>query len=176
MLLVDVSGSMEPYADSLLRLAHVWCRSSGPVEVFTLGTRLTHVTAALRQPDPDRALVAAGRAIPDWSGGTRLADGLKAFLDRWGRRGMARGAVVVVISDGWERTDPDALAEQMRRVAGLAHRVVWANPRKAAPGFAPLAGGMAAALPHVDDFVEGHSLAALEHLAAVVLGRERARA
>lgn len=92
VVLIDVSGSMSSYADALLRLGHVWCRGGGPVEVFTLGTRLTHVTAALHQPDPDRALVAAGRTIPDWSGRTRLAHGIKAFLDLWGRRGMARGS------------------------------------------------------------------------------------
>ena len=107
-----------------------------------------------------------------------IADGLRAllqeFLDRWGQRGTARGAVVVVLSDGWERGDPTLLGEQAARLHRLAHRVVWANPRKAAPGFAPVAAGMAAALPHVDDFVEGHSLAALEHLAAVVLGARRA--
>lgn len=168
VVLLDVSGSMSAYADSLLRLAHVWCRSGAPVEVFTLGTRLTHVTGALHQPDPDRALVAAGRAIPDWSGGTRLADGLKAFLDRWGRRGMARGAVVVVISDGWERTDPQALGEQMRRVAGLAHRVVWANPHQGHPAYEPVQQGIVAALPYVDAFVAGHSLAAFAELLEVV--------
>ena len=100
---------------------------------------------------------------------------LKEFLDRWGQRGTARGAVVVILSDGWERDDPALLGEQVARLSRLAHRVVWANPRKAAPGYAPLAGGMAAALPHVDDFVEGHSLAAYEHLAAVVLGRPTSR-
>jgi hypothetical protein len=96
---------------------------------------------------------------------------LKEFLDRWGQRGLARGAVVVMLSDGWERGEPELLGEQVARLQRLAHRVVWSNPRKAAPGFAPVAGGMAAALPHIDDFLEGHSLAALEHLAAVVLGR-----
>lgn len=168
VVLLDVSGSMSAYADSLLRLSHVWCRSGAPVEVFTLGTRLTHVTQALHQPDADRALVAAGRVIPDWSGGTRLADGVRAFLDRWGRRGMARGAVVVVISDGWERTDPGALAEQMRRVAGLAHRVVWANPHRGHAAYEPVQQGIVAVLPYVDTFVAGHSLAAFSELLEVV--------
>jgi uncharacterized protein with von Willebrand factor type A (vWA) domain len=113
-----------------------------------------------------------GSEIPDWSGGTRLGDLLQAFLDRWGQRGMARGAVVVLLSDGWERGDPQLLAAQMRRLHRLAHRVIWANPRKARPGYAPLAAGMAAALPSVDAFVEGHSLAALEGLAAVVQGAD----
>lgn len=168
VVLIDVSGSMSAYADSLLRLAHAWCRSAGPVEVFTVGTRLTHVTAALHQRDPDRALVAAGRTIPDWSGGTRLADGLKAFLDLWGRRGMARGAVVVLVSDGWERGDPEGLAEQMRRLHALAHHVVWANPHRGLDAYEPVQQGIVAALPHVDSFVSGHSMAAFADLLDVV--------
>ena len=168
VVLLDVSGSMSAYADALLRLAHVWCRGGGPVEVFTLGTRLTHVTAALHQPDPDRAIVAAGRTIPDWSGGTRLAHGIKAFLDLWGRRGMARGAVVVLVSDGWERDDPQALAEQMRRLHGLAHHVVWANPHRGHHAYQPVQQGIVAALPYVDSFVAGHSMAAFAELLEVV--------
>ena len=168
VVLLDVSGSMSAYADSLLRLAHAWCRSAGPVEVFTVGTRLTHVTSALHQRDPDRALVAAGRTIPDWSGGTRLADGLKAFLDLWGRRGMARGAVVVLVSDGWERGDPEGLAEQMRRLRALAHHVVWANPHRGLDAYEPVQQGIVAALPHVDSFVAGHSMAAFADLLDVV--------
>jgi uncharacterized protein len=171
VLLVDISGSMAPYSDALLRFAHAAGRSSDrPIEVFTIGTRLTRVTAELSRRDPDDAMTAAARAIPDWSGGTRLGELLQQFLDRWGQRGMARGAVVVVLSDGWERGDQTLLGEQMARLHRLAARVVWANPLKARPGYAPLAAGMAAALPHVDDFVEGHSLAALERLAAVVAG------
>jgi uncharacterized protein with von Willebrand factor type A (vWA) domain len=168
VLLVDISGSMSAYADSLIRLAHTYCTSDVPVEVFTLGTRLTHVTRALHQRDPDRAIVSAGQVIPDWSGGTRLADGLKIFLDRWGRRGMARGAVVVVFSDGWERDSPEALGEQVRRLAAVAHRVVWSNPHRGRPGYEPVQGGIMAVLPHVDDFVAGHSMAALEELTEVV--------
>lgn len=168
VVLIDVSGSMSSYADALLRLGHVWCRGGGPVEVFTLGTRLTHVTAALHQPDPDRALVAAGRTIPDWSGGTRLAHGIKAFLDLWGRRGMARGAVVVVVSDGWERDDPEGLAEQMRRLHGLAHHVVWANPHRGHDAYQPVQRGIVAALPYVDSFVAGHSMTAFAELLEVV--------
>ncbi|MFF1346830.1 VWA domain-containing protein [Streptomyces sp. NPDC058322] len=120
--------------------------------------------------DPDTALAAVAAAVPDRSGGTRLGEMLRAFLDGWGQRSCARGAVVVVLSDGWERADPALLAAQMGRLHRLAHRVVWANPRKARPGYAPLAAGMAAALPHVDAFAEGHSPAALEQLAAVVRG------
>jgi len=168
VLLVDVSGSMAPYADALLRLAHTYARAGLPVEVFTIGTRLTHVTRSLTQRDPERALVAAGSAVPDWSGGTRLADGIRAFLDRWGRRGMARGAVVVVFSDGWERDQPEALGEQMRRLHALAHRVVWVNPHRGKAGYQPVQQGIVAALPHIDDFVAGHSMATFEHLVEVV--------
>jgi uncharacterized protein len=168
VLLVDVSGSMSAYADALLRLGHAYAASGLPVEVFTLGTRLTHVTRALRQRDPERALVACGSTVPDWAGGTRLAESVRVFLDRWGRRGMARGAVVVVFSDGWERGDPEALGEQMRRLRALAHRVVWVNPHRGKPGYEPVQQGIVAALPHVDHFVAGHSMAAFEELVEVV--------
>jgi uncharacterized protein with von Willebrand factor type A (vWA) domain len=168
VLLVDVSGSMSAYADALLRIAHVYAATGLPVEVFTLGTRLTHVTRCLRQRDPERALVACGNTVPDWSGGTRLAEGLRVFLDRWGRRGMARGAVVVLFSDGWERDQPEALGEQMRRMRTLAHRVVWVNPHRGKPGYQPVQQGIVAALPHIDDFVAGHSMAAFEELVEVV--------
>jgi uncharacterized protein with von Willebrand factor type A (vWA) domain len=165
---------MSAYADALLRFAHAAGRRRGAsTEVFTLGTRLTRVTRELAGPDPDAALAAVAAAVPDWSGGTRLGALLREFLDRWGQRGAARGAVVVILSDGWERDDPRQLGEQMRRLSLLAHRVVWCNPRKARPGFAPLAGGLAAALPYVDDFVSGHSLAALQRLAEVVAGTRR---
>lgn len=168
VLLIDVSGSMSGYADANLRLAHRFVSSGLPVEAFTLGTRLTHVTRALRQRDADRAIVAAGELIPDWSGGTRLAEGIKAFLDRWGRRGMARGAVVVLVSDGWERDDPAALGEQVRRLRALAHSVVWANPHRGHAAYEPIQAGIVACLPHLDAFVAGHSLAAFEELVEVV--------
>jgi uncharacterized protein len=169
VLLVDVSGSMSPYADALLRFAHVAVRSRPTsTEVFTVGTRLTRVTRELRLRDPERALAAGGSAIPDWSGGTRLGEVLKAFLDRWGRRGTARGAVVVVCSDGWERGGTEVLAEQMTRLRRLAHAVVWVNPHKGRPGYEPLAAGMRAALPSVDHFVAGHSMAAFEELTGVI--------
>jgi uncharacterized protein with von Willebrand factor type A (vWA) domain len=169
VMLLDVSGSMTPYADALLRFGHAAVRRRPTAcEVFTIGTRLTRVTRALRHRDPDAALRAAGTAIPDWHGGTRLADSLRAFLTRWGQRGTARGAVVVVCSDGWERGDPSALAEQLRRLSRLAYRLVWVNPHRGKAGYAPLAGGMAAALPYLDEFVAGHSLGALEELAGVI--------
>jgi hypothetical protein len=168
VFLVDVSGSMSGYVDALLRLAHAYSACGHPVEVFTLGTRLTHVTRPLHQRDPERALVACGAAVPDWSGGTRLAEGLHAFLDRWGRRGMARGAVVVLFSDGWEREAPEALGEQMRQLHRLAHRVVWVNPHRGKAGYEPVQRGILAALPHIDDFVAGHSMATFEEVLEVV--------
>jgi len=168
ILLCDISGSMEPYSRALLRFAQAAVVGRPRVEVFSLGTRLSRLTRQLSARDPDAALSAAARVVSDWSGGTRLGEGMRAFNDHWGVRGMARGAVVVILSDGWDRGDPAELAEQMGRLHRVAYRVVWVNPLKAAPGYAPLARGMAAALPYVDAFVEGHSLAALEHLAEVV--------
>lgn len=186
VLLVDVSGSMSSYADALLRLAHRFSHAGVPtaptsstkgggstgrgrgVEVFTLGTRLTRVTPAMRLRDPDRALVAAGETVPDWSGGTRLGDGLQVFMDRWGRRGLARGAVVVIFSDGWERGDAALLGEQMQRLARVAHRVVWVNPHVGKQGYLPVQQGIVAALPFVDDLVAGHSLATFADLIEVV--------
>jgi uncharacterized protein with von Willebrand factor type A (vWA) domain len=169
VLLVDVSGSMEPYADALLRFAHVVVRRSpASVEVFTLGTRLTRVTRELRMRDPERALSAAGRAIPDWSGGTRLGEALHAFVDRWGQRGAARRAVVVIFSDGWERGEPDQLGVQLSRLRRLAHRLVWVNPHAGKAGYAPVQGGIVAALPYLDELLAGHSLATLERLLEVM--------
>ncbi len=169
VLLLDVSGSMERYARALLRLVHAAVAGRSRVEAFALGTRLTRLTRELSSRDPDRALRAASAAVPDWSGGTRLGSGLRAFNDEWGCRGMARGAVMVILSDGWDRGDPAEMSEQMQRLRRVAHRVVWVNPLKASPGYAPLARGMAAALPYVDDFVEGHNLESLERLAELVL-------
>lgn len=170
VLLVDVSGSMEPYARALTRFAHaaVAARRRGQVEVFALGTRVTRITRELATHDPDQALRRAADAVVDWSGGTRLGDDVRRFNDRWGVRGLARGAVVVILSDGWDRGDPAVLGDELARLRRVAHRVVWVNPLKASPGYAPLAGGMAAALPHVDEFVEGHSIASIEALAEVV--------
>lgn len=168
VLLIDVSGSMRDYSDALLRLAHHWIGGGRPVEVFTLGTRLTRVTRALHQRDAEAALAAAGDTVPDWSGGTRLGESLKAFLDRWGQRGMARGAVVVVCSDGWERHDTALLAEQLGRLKVLAHRVVWVNPHSGKSGYLPIQAGIVAALPHLDELVAGHSLRTFDALAEVI--------
>jgi uncharacterized protein with von Willebrand factor type A (vWA) domain len=169
VLLCDVSGSMEPYARALLRFAHAAVGSRrGRVEAFTLGTRLTRLTRELATRDPDVALARSSAAVLDWSGGTRLGEALRAFNDRYGVPGMARGAVIVILSDGWDRGDPALIGSEMARLKRVAHRIVWVNPLKSSPGYAPLASGMAAALPYVDDFVEGHSLAALESLVEVI--------
>jgi uncharacterized protein len=158
--LLDISGSMEPYARAYLHL--LWgAATRSRAEVFVFGTRLTRLTRVLRRTNPDRALREAAALMPDWSGGTRIGAALHEFMDRYGRRGMAHGAVALIVSDGWERDDPALLGAQMAALAGRAHRVVWANPRSATPGFEPLTGGMVAALPHVDTLVSGHSAAAL---------------
>lgn len=169
VLLLDVSGSMENYARALIRFLHATVAGRSRVEAFALGTRLTRLTRELSSRDPDRALTAAGEAVADWSGGTRLGEGIRSFNDEWGCRGMARGAVVVVMSDGWDRGDPAEMSEQMQRLHRVARRVIWVNPLKASPGYQPLARGMAAALPYVDEFLEGHSIESLETLAGLVL-------
>ncbi len=169
VLLVDVSGSMEAYSRVYLQLLQAAVRGSR-AEAFVMATRLTRVSRALAGGDPDTALARSAEAAPDWSGGTRLGEALKTFVDDFGRRGMARGAVVVIVSDGWERADPALLGEQMARLARLTHRIVWVNPRSADERYEPLVGGMAAALPHVDVLVSGHSLVALEEVLEAVRG------
>ncbi|MEO6884965.1 MAG: VWA domain-containing protein, partial [Jatrophihabitantaceae bacterium] len=169
VLLLDVSGSMAPYADVLLRFAHAAVRvAPTTTEVFTVSTRLTRITRQLRLRDPETALRAAGATVPDWSGGTLLGQTLRAFLDRWGQRGTARGAVIVLASDGWERGDATLLGEQMARLSRLAHRTVWVNPHQGKTGFTPVTGGMLAALPYLDEMVAGHSFGALQNLAEVI--------
>ncbi|MEO7372594.1 MAG: VWA domain-containing protein [Terrimesophilobacter sp.] len=169
VFLIDVSGSMEPYADSLLRLAHrVVTAAPRTTEVFTLGTRLTRVTLPLRLRSPEQALLVAGQSVPDWSGGTRLGGMLREFLDHWGQRSLARGAVAVIASDGWERGDPALLGEQMQRLRRLARVVLWSNPHSGKSGYAPIQGGIAAALPYLDGLVAGHSLAAFSDLVELI--------
>ena len=165
VLLLDVSGSMSPYAGGLLRLAFAAHQSArNHTEVFTIGTRLTRITPYFRTGDAETAIVGASRAIPDWSGGTRLGDQLKAFLDLWGHRGMARGALLVLASDGWERGDTNMLAAQMERLSRLANRVIWVNPHSSTRGFEPLTRGLLAALPFVDEVVAGSTVNELEML------------
>lgn len=168
VLVLDVSGSMKAYADAFLRFGHALARTRPRTEVLTVGTRLTRVTSALRQPTVDAALAAFAVTVPDWSGGTRLGDNLRQLLTTWGQRGLLRGAVVVIASDGWERGDTTELRAQMERLHRLAHRVIWVNPHKGKEGYAPATAGMQAALPSVDDFLAGHSVATLEQLARVI--------
>jgi uncharacterized protein len=169
--LLDVSGSMEAYARAYLLFLEGAARAAR-AEAFVFATRLTRVTKALRDGRPQTALDRAARAAPDWSGGTRIGEALKAFNDRWGRRGMARDAVVVVLSDGWERGDPALVAREMERLRRLAYGIVWVNPHAAARGFQPLAGGMAAALPFVDELLSGHTATALDEVVDAI-GRKR---
>jgi hypothetical protein len=170
VMILDVSGSMEPYARALLRFTHAAVVARAKVEVFVLGTRLTRLTRHLTSRDPDAAIRQAFPQVKDWAGGTRLGEGIQAFNNEWGVRGMARGAVVVILSDGWDRGDPGLLGSEMQRLHRITHDLIWVNPLKATPGYAPLAAGMSAALPHVDRFVEGHSFVSLEQLAAILAG------
>jgi uncharacterized protein with von Willebrand factor type A (vWA) domain len=169
VVLCDVSGSMEPYARAFLMFLHT-AVGGARAEAFVFATRLTRLTRALRGHQPDLAIARAAAAAPDWSGGTRIGAALREFNDRYGRRGIARGAVVVVVSDGWEVGDPAVVGREMERLRRLAHRIVWINPRAAAPGFAPTAGGMAAALPFCDALVGGHDLHALGDALAAIAG------
>ncbi len=168
VLLLDVSGSMEAYARAMVRFAHAAVSARRRVEVFAVGTRLTRLTRQLAGHDPDAAVAAAAEVVADWSGGTRLGEVLREFNDRWGVPGLARGAVVVILSDGWDRGAPELLGGEMERLRRIARRVIWVNPLKATPGYEPLARGIAAALPHVDEFLDGHCLASLEVLAGAV--------
>ena len=170
VLILDVSGSMAPYARALLQFAFAAMAAGRRVEVFCFGTRLTRVTRALRTKDPDRAFADLSRAVADWEGGTRIGESLKVLLDGWSQRAALRGAVVVFCSDGLERGDPDMLRIQMARLRRLAFRVIWANPLKGSPRYEPLARGMAAALPSVDVFLSGHNLESLERLVDAVAG------
>jgi uncharacterized protein len=168
VLICDISGSMEAYARAYLHLLTSAVASGAPAEAFVFATRLTRLTRALGGRDPEAAIQRAVATAPDWSSGTRIGEALRSFNDRYGRRGMARGAVVVILSDGWERADPALVGREMERLGRLAHRVVWVNPRAGAPGFSPGAGGMAAALPHCDALVSGHSLEAMYEVAEAI--------
>ena len=168
VLLCDISGSMEPYARAYLQFLHC-ARASGPDhEAFVFATRLTRLTKQLAGRNPQRAIRRATEAVEDWSSGTRIGDALKEFNDRYGRRGMARGSVIVILSDGWERGDPQMVSREMERLARLAYRVVWVNPRVSAPGFQPKAGGLVAALPYCNALVSGHSIKALDEVADAI--------
>jgi uncharacterized protein with von Willebrand factor type A (vWA) domain len=158
-----VSGSMEPYARMLLAYMQACVAARRRVEAFVFGTGLTRVTGELRGRDPDRALDRAAGATRDWSGGTRIGEALATLNREHGRR-VGRGAVVVLLSDGWDRGDPEQLEREMARLARCANRLIWLNPLKGHPDYRPLTRGMQAALPHVDDFMAGNSLASLDEL------------
>jgi uncharacterized protein with von Willebrand factor type A (vWA) domain len=166
VVLADISGSMEAYTRLLLLFVHGLARGLGSrVEAFTFGTRLSRVTRALRGPDLERALRDVARAVPDWSGGTRIGEALRAFNRLWARRVLGGGPIVLLISDGWDRGEPRLLAEEMARLQRSCHRLVWLNPLLGASDYEPSARGMQAALPFVDDFLPVHSLASLQDLA-----------
>ena len=168
MLLCDISGSMEPYARAYLQFLTCAAGSGRKAEAFVFATRLTRLTRALASRNPERAIQRAAAAAPDWSSGTRIGDALREFNDRHGRRGMARGAVVVILSDGWERGEPMLVGRELERLARLAYRIVWVNPRVGADAFSVRAGGMVAALPYCDAFVSGHSFEALGEVADAI--------
>jgi uncharacterized protein len=170
VLILDVSGSMSPYARALVQFGYAAMAAGRQVEVFCFGTRLTRVTRTLRTKDPDRAMHEIGRTVADWEGGTRIGESLKSLLDGWSQRAGLRGAVVVLCSDGLERGDPELLRAQMARLGRLAHKVVWVNPLKGSPRYEPLARGMAAALPSVDVFLSGHNLDSLSELSRTLAG------
>jgi uncharacterized protein len=167
ILILDVSGSMADYSRHLLQFAYSAKRATARVEVFCFGTRLTRITRALDHRRPDAALELAAKAVFDWEGGTRIGDSLDAFVRGWGRRGLCRGGIVVICSDGLDRGDPGVLATAMERLSRLSHQVVWMNPHKGDNAdFRPSTLGMMVAAPHIDLLLSGHDLASLEELAA----------
>ena len=175
VVLCDISGSMEPYARAMIQL--LYCAAgAADAEVFTFATRLTRLTTALARSSPAVALARAAQTAPDWHGGTKLGAALKEFNDRYGRRGMARGAAVLIISDGWDTGDPEVVRREMERLSLVAFRIVWVNPRTKSAAYQPLAAGMAAAWPHIDAVVSGHSLQAVDQLAAALADPVRRRA
>jgi uncharacterized protein with von Willebrand factor type A (vWA) domain len=176
VLLCDVSGSMDSYARALLLFLHAAVGAGRGVEAFAFGTRLSRLTPDLATRDPMAALARCTEEVVDWGSGTRIGASLREFNEVWGRRGLSRGAIVVVVSDGWEREDPGLVGREMARLARAAYAVIWVNPLKGNPDYQPLAGGMRAALPFVDRFLAGHNLRSLEELATVLAGIERRHA
>jgi len=170
-LILDISGSMADYSRNLLQFAHSTTRTSARVEVFCFGTRLTRITRELRRRRPDDALERTAGAVVDWEGGTRIGASLDAFVRDWGRRGVCRGGIVVICSDGLDRGDPELLATAMDRLSRLCHRVVWLNPHKGnTVDFRPNTLGMMVAAPHIDLLLSGHDLRSLEEFAALLPG------
>lgn len=167
VLVADVSGSMEAYGRAYLHLLHAAVRATR-AEAFVFATQLHRLTRPLARTRPDQALGTALRATPDWAGGTRIGAALEEFNNGWGRRGLARGAIVVIVSDGWESGSADLLGRELTRLSRLAYRIVWVNPRLQSAEFVPRTAGMLAALPSVDRFVSGHSLAAFDEVIAAL--------
>jgi len=176
VVLCDVSGSMDSYARALLLFLHAVVGTGRGVEAFAFGTRLSRLTSDLATRDPDAALARCTEAVVDWGSGTRIGASLREFNETWGRRALSRGAIVLIVSDGWEREDPELVGREMAKLARAAYAIVWVNPLKGNPQYQPLAGGMRAALPYVDRFLPGHNLRSLEELAAVLAGIERRHA
>jgi hypothetical protein len=168
VMLCDISGSMEPYARAYLQFLTCAAGSGPNAEAFVFATRLTRLTRALASRNPERAIQRAAETAPDWSSGTRIGDALREFNNRHGRRGMARGAVIVILSDGWERGDSTLVGREMERLARLAHRIVWVNPRVSAGDFSVQSGGMRAALPYCDALVSGHNFEALDEVVEAI--------
>ncbi len=165
VLVCDISGSMERYSRFMLRFAHGLQRSGAPLEVFVFGTRLTRITRQLRVRSPDAALRRVADRVVDWSGGTRIGESLRQLNRRWVRRTVRSGAIVLLMSDGWERGDPAVLAREMATLRRSCHRLIWIDPLASREGFEPATAGLQAALPHVDEFVPAASVASLEALA-----------
>lgn len=165
VVIADISGSMERYSRMLLHFAHSLVRRSRKVEAFLFATRLTRITLALRQAAPDAAVRAVSRSVQDWAGGTRIGESIRAFNVEWARRVLAGGAVVLVVSDGWDRGDPERLSAEMAHLRRSCHRLIWLNPLLGTTGYEPITRGMSAALPHVDDFLPLCNLASIEALA-----------
>jgi len=174
VLLCDVSGSMERYSRLLLIFAHAIARRED-VETFVFSTRLTRITRLLRRRDMDLALTEIGRSVHDFSGGTRIGQALAEFNRRWARRVLGHGAIVIIVSDGWDRGDPELLASELSRLRRMSHRLIWLNPLLGSDGYEPITRGMAAALPHTDDFLAAHNVQALDELGEMLAGLDRRR-
>ncbi|HVC99574.1 MAG TPA: VWA domain-containing protein [Candidatus Dormibacteraeota bacterium] len=172
VLLCDVSGSMERYSRQLLIFAHAIARRED-VETFVFSTRLTRITRQLRRREVDRALEGVGHSVHDFSGGTRIGAALHEFNRKWARRVLGHGAVVILISDGWDRGDPSLLATELARLRRQSHRLIWLNPLLGSEGYEPLTRGMAAALPHTDEFMAAHNLKSLDDLGRKLASLDR---
>lgn len=176
--LADVSGSMERYARMLLHFLHAFSleqtrQGVRQIETFTFGTRLTRITRTLKKRSVDEALAEVGQQVKDWSGGTRIGACLHSFNHTWAKRVLGRGAIVLVISDGWDQGDPELLAFEMERLQKSCYRLIWLNPLIGTPGYQPLTRGLIAAMPHIDDFLPVHNLNSLERLVEVLAHVQR---